>query len=347
MSAALDLGTFRIKTLFGRGDRLVGRKCRTVHVVLPDTVARREALEKMRVPFAVCEDSLVVIGDAAIDVAQMFGAPVLPLLPAGQLPEGDPPVRQILATLIEAALPEPQKPEEYCTLILPGGCAGSRRKPSREQEFFTRLVRLRGYSPLMLSASMAAVLGQLAESGFTGIGISFGATSTQISLAWQGREISSCFVPLGGDWIDEQTAESEGAYTWDSRGVRFVDVHTIRRWKENCDQSIATPATRRDQRLSDLYRELLATIATRAGQEFAEAMQRLDLQKPLAIAAAGGVARIPGFRELLAQAFREESAFPIAVGEMRVATDSDFAVARGGLIYAQLEAEAGAALASA
>lgn len=339
MSAALDIGTCRLKSLGCRGDRLIGRKCRTVHAVLPDTIARRQVLERMRIPFAACEDSLVVIGDAAVDVSQAFGTPVLPLLPGGELPQNDPPARQILATLVDAVLPASKRSNEFCSLILPAGIATSRRNPGREYEFFSRLVHLRGYTPLAVQAGMSVVLAQLADRGFTGIGMSFGAASTQVSLAFQGRQIASCSIPQGGDCIDEQSAESEGAYTWDSRGMRFVDLHTIRRWKENCDQSILNPTTRRDRRLQELYRQLLMLVVTRLSDEFAEMLEYLGLRKSLTIAAAGGPTRIPGFRELLAQTF-QQAPLPLPVDEIRVAADSEFTIARGGLIYAQLETEA-------
>ena len=346
MSVALDLGTFRLKSLFCRGERLIARKCRTVHAALPDTPARRHGLEQMRIPFAVCEDTLVVIGDAAVQVSQMLGTPLRPLLPGGKLPHDDPPARQILATLVESTLPEPEAAGEFCCMVLPAGARGTPRRPSAEYEFLSRLVKLRGYSPLTVDAGMAVVLAQLSRAAFTGIGISFGAASTQASLVLQGREVASCSIPQGGDWIDEQAARSEGAYTWDAAGARFVDVNTIRRWKEKCDGSIAHPATRRDARLCELYRELLALVVSRITEEFEDVLPRLGLRKPLALAAAGGTARIPAFRDLLAQAF-QESRLSVAVDEIHVASKSDHVIARGGLICAQLEAETGSALAAA
>ena len=346
MSVALDLGTFRLKSLSCRGDRLIARKCRTAHVALPDAPARRQALEQMRIPFAVCEDTLVVIGDAAVQVSQMLGSPLLPVLPRGKLPHDDPPARQILATMIESALPEPQGAGEFCCMIIPAGARGTFRRPTAEYEFLSRLVKLRGYTPLTVEAGMAVVLAQLSSAGFTGIGISFGASSVQATLALQGREVASCSIDRGGDWIDEEAARSEGAYTWDAAGARFVDVNTIRRWKEKCDGSIVRPTSRRDARLCELYRELLAAVASRVGDEFADTLPQLGLRKPLAVAAAGGTARIPGFRDLLADALQEAS-LPIAADSILVAAKSDHVIARGGLICAQLEAETGAMLAAA
>jgi hypothetical protein len=346
MSVALDLGTFRLKSLCCHGDRLIVRKCRTVHAALPDTPARRQGLEQMRIPFAVCEDMLVAVGDAAVQVSQTLGTPLLPLLPGGKLPHDDPPARQILATLIESALPEPQQDGEYCCMVLPAAARGTLRRASAEYEFLSRLVKFRGYSPLRIDAGMAVVLAQLSRAGFTGIGISFGASSTQATLALQGREVASCSIPQGGDWIDEEAARSEGAYTWDAAGARFVDVNTIRRWKERCEGSIAQPTTRRDARLCELYRDLLAVVVSQVTEEFADAVPQLGLRKPLAVAASGGTARVPGFCDLLSQAF-EKSALPIATAEVRVAAKSDHVIARGGLICAQLEAETGSALAAA
>lgn len=346
MSVALDLGTFRLKSLSCRGDRLIVRKCRTVYAALPDTPARRQGLQQMRLPFAVCEDMLVVIGDGAVQLSQMLGTPLRPLLPDGKVPHDDPPARQILATLIDSTLPEPEAAGEFCCMILPPASRSTRRRGTAEYEFLSRLVRLRGYSPLVIDAGTAVVLAELSSAGFTGIGISFGASTTQATLAYQGREVASCSIPQGGDWIDDQAARSEGAYTWDAAGARFVDVNTVRRWKERCDGSILEPATRRDARLCELYRELLVVVVSRLTEEFADVLPRLGLRQPLAVAAAGGTARIPGFRDLLMQAF-QESTLPVEADGIRVAVKADHAIARGALIYAQLEAETQATLAAA
>ena len=340
MSTALDVGAFRLKSLACRRQRLIGRKCRTVHSVLPNTPARRQALEQMRVSFGTCGESLIAVGDSAVQVSQVFGTALLPLLPEGKLPQDDPPARQILATLVDAALPDSSASGEFCSVILPGGARSSRGRASREYEFFSRLVRLRGYTPLPLDAGLAVVLAALGACGFTGIGMSFGANSTQVTLAWQGRELASCSIPAGGDWIDEQMAQSEGAFTWDSRGIRFADLSAIRRAKENCD-SVANPATRRDARINQLYRELLSRIATDMTREFIPLLPGLNLRRRLSVAAAGGPARIGGFRDLLADALLE-TPLPISPDEIRVPHDADYVIARGGLVYAQLEAETAA-----
>ena len=98
MSVSLDVGSDRLRSLHCRDGRLVGRSCRAVYAALADTDVHRQALTQMRIPFAVCDEDLVLIGDTAYEYAGLFRAPLAPVLPAGKLPLADAPARQILAT---------------------------------------------------------------------------------------------------------------------------------------------------------------------------------------------------------------------------------------------------------
>jgi hypothetical protein len=70
---------------------------------------------------------------------------------------------------------------------------------------------------------------------------------------------------------------------------------------------------------------------------FAPEIKRLGLIDPLPLVVAGGTARIPGFRDLLLDVLPSVS-LPVSIGDVRLVAASDFTIARGGLIRAELEA---------
>ncbi len=374
MSVALDFGTHRLKCLRRRFEHLVGRNCRTALSVVPNTEASRRILENVEVTYAVCDDNLVVLGDSAIDVSRLIQIPSVSPLPDGHVPKNDPPARQVILSLLNAVLPKPEKEGELCCMTVPGGSRQLRRldrqvrnvttkadgddaNPEAEQapkrspkqrsrsfvaddsddlDFLSHLVRLRGYEPLVINAGMAGILANNSDSYFSGIGIDFGASTCDVSVAVMSEEIGHCNIRKGGNWIDESIALEFNEFAWDSRGNKYLDTASVGRWKEELETSIVEPTDRRTQRLAELYEELIVEVLEKVGTEVARIPRVSDVQQPATLVASGGVARINGFETVL-RSILESSDFPIRIGEVRVATASEYDVARGLLINGELE----------
>jgi pilus assembly protein FimV len=337
MSIALDIGAFRMKSLRREGERLVARGSRCAHSVLPDNTASRNALDRAQLQYATCEESLLLFGDSAEDFARLFQSPCLSLLTAGHIPHDDPPARQVLATLVEAALPEPHTPGEICCLTLPEK-RDSAEATDRELEFFSRVVKLRGYEPIVLGAGMAAILAELVDCGFTGMGIDFGAATTEVSLAHRGIELARCVIPRGGNWIDAQLAEQNNEYAFDANGNRYLDTESARCWKEDSARSLNNPADEREAYLVELYSQIIAEVLDEAASTFAANPGVCDVPQPVDIVCTGGMASIGGFSNVF-ERFSQDGRFPVDIGRVRVCAESDYTVARGCLICAELESE--------
>jgi len=339
MSTALDVGSHRLKTLRHDGERLLGRSCRSRYAVIDNQESQRTLLNHMNIPHAVCDEGLVVIGDHATDFSRLFQVPCLPLLPHGRIPQSNPPARQIIAALIESHLPEPKQSGEICCLSFPGLPAKEQAQGNTDYEFYTRLIRLQGYEPLVLTSSLAVVLAEMVGHSFTGIGINLGASSCEVSLAHLGNEIAHCSISRGGDWIDEQFALRNEEYTWDAKGNRHPDLLGVSCWKESLTESIVEAATKQEKLLCELYRELVSTVLQEVSAAFSRIPAVRDVPRPLGLVVCGGSSRIPGFDQL----FRKElhrNPLPMEVSNLFLANSSDYTVARGGLIYAELETQA-------
>ncbi|VAX38147.1 hypothetical protein MNBD_PLANCTO02-2328, partial [hydrothermal vent metagenome] len=261
MSIALDFGQYQIRSLRRKENRLVSRHVRSVYTALPDSLERRNTLEKVHVPYAVSERELLIIGDAADEYSQMFQVPCIPLLPGGKVPSDDPPARQILGAIVDSLLPEPTEENETCGLTIPGDSLSQQTGMiDPTTGFLRRLIQLRGYKPVILSAGMALALAELVSHSFTGIGMSIGAGSCDVSLTHHGFEIARCVVPRGGNWIDEQIAHQWKNYSWDVTGNQYLDTDNVSRWKQGFEGSLLEPKNVREQLLSDLYTELLGYV---------------------------------------------------------------------------------------
>lgn len=373
MSIALDFGTHRLKCLRRRFEHLVGRNCRTALSVVPNTEASRRILENVNVTYAVCDDNLVVLGDSAIDVSRLIQIPSVSPLPDGHVPKNDPPARQVVLALLNAVLPVPETQGELCCMTVPGGNRQLRRldggirneskqesdkdtdpdaakskSPSRARtkfsasddsddlEFLSHLVRLRGYEPMVINAGMASILANNSDSYFSGLGIDFGASTSDASLAVMSEEIGHCNIRKGGNWIDESLALEFNEFAWDSRGNKYLDTDSIGRWKEELETSILEPTDQRHARLAELYEQLITDVLEQVATEISRVPRMNEVQQPARLVVCGGAARIKGFDRMLGQVLASMD-FPIRIGDVRVAAESDYDVSRGLLINGELE----------
>ncbi len=339
MSTALDVGVSRVRSLRVGPGRLINRSCRALYSYFDDGPRARTLLERAGVEFAVCDGSLVLLGDRAAEMSEMFRVACLRLFPEGRLAPNDPAARQATAAIVEALLPEPAIRNEICGVCIPGPRTVGGESRTQECEFISRLVQLRGYRPLVVRASEAVVLAELRSEAFTGIGISLGAGACDVCLAHQGTEIAGFSVPVAGDWIDFEIARRFGIYARDDEGVRTLDGLSAAAWKESCGCSLLNPSGDREEFLASLYTELVAHVIQEIIGKLSDAIAALHRTKPLPICAAGGLTAVNGFAELFEQLWSRRGS-GIVLRPLRVAADPQLTTARGCLIRAELESSA-------
>ena len=337
MSTVFDFGTHCFRTLCRVGSRIVARQMRPVYQCVPDTADWRNVLEKLNVVYSVGPDKLVVTGNDVGKVSNLIAEPVGCMMPDGMVAEGDAACRQLIASAVESLLPAAVG-NDVCAVILPVGvaCHGN-----SDQSFLTQLVRLRGYSVSTINAGHAIVLAAGERSGFSGLGVSIGASGTSVSLVRQGVELANCLVPVGGDWIDEQLALAESRRVWDADGNCYLDCDSIQAWKHELTTSVCEPDADcdRSRLLKVNYEELLNRIFTLAGRQFAESVNPAMLVEGCPVYCAGGATCVPGFERLLTRNVLTDHGLDIMVTDVNVIEDDGYCVARGGLIHSEIEVE--------
>ena len=336
MSIALDVGTSRLRSVRRDGSERIGRSAAAAFALLRDDPATRELLIRAGVAFATGEGDLVLIGDAAEAHATAFQTTPLRLLPDGVLPGDDPPARQVLATLVDGLLPEaPQyslnQAAAPCGLVLPAGALAD----EHVREFLIRLVRLRGYHPLPVSAGHALAIATLADDGFTGLALAFGAGGCVLSLVQHGCELAVAAESRGTDWIDAHLAATGKRYAFDARGQRYLDTESVREEREDAHAALTRPLGSFDEHIAALYTDLLATVAAQMTDTLAACRPGL-FRMPLPIVCGGGGTRPAGFTNLVQHALTE-AGLPLPLGPIRLAPADDYLTAHGALIFSELE----------
>lgn len=317
MSIGLDLGCTQFRSLRLHAGRLTGRITRTCYALVADTAAHRRVFDRDRVNYVQGDGQLLLLGDSAEDWAPLLQVGLIPLLADGQFPNHDPCARQLLSLLFDAVLPAAQSTGDICTLTIPGELLPSAASP--ERDFFCQLVRQRGYEPRVIGQGLAVALAELGASGFSGVGVSLGASQCEFALVRGGIELARCAIPWGTADLDQTAQPAEP-----SPGVL----------------PLAPPA--RDQATEDFLTELLLEAGARIAQQDGFRV----LTQPVAVACNGGIARRRALQQMLPLAWRR-AGWPIALQEIRIAADPTYTVARGCLIHAQLELETAALRAAA
>lgn len=369
MTVALDLGTFEARSLRIDQLRVVGRRSRMGFLPLTDSETNRDLLQRLGIEFMHCEDALILVGDPAAHVSNLLRVPCQDLFLEGRLPRNHPLARQLVNAVIRGLLPDPGSERPLCCVCLPAGQelwetsappldsnqtavrldeslpANTDVRPTNRErthpaepddaQRMAQIIRLQGYEPLFLPPGLAIILAELVESAFTGIGVDFGASATSLSIANRGREITRCSVPLGVDWVDERLAHAFDQFTWSIHGEQRSDLEPLHRWKRSLKRSLLAPANAEERRLSNLLSDHIALVFRQAAGQLA-ARTRLDLvPQPLPLRCAGGITLLPGFDRLVHETLRHLR-FPLQIRDVR-SCGSEWTIARGGLIYAELE----------
>lgn len=337
MTIALDPGTHGMRSLRRQEGQLVARRCRTIAAFVDDNDARRRWLNTAHIPHLVAETCLVIPGDAAVEAQGLCEAMPVDLLPGGDLPADDPVARQVVAALVDGLLPRSQNRGAVCCFAQPGyddGQVADDTFGGQRLDFFTQVIRLRGYAPLALNPATALVLAELESSGFTGIGLALGASGSDLAVVHRGNPIACARLARGGRWLDEQIARRHKIIRRDSDGVEIFHLDEARQQKESVSLGDSTNIA--SQAVADLYRGVVGELVDVLAEMLASYPQIALLPHPLPIVVSGGPATIDGFSDVLQTAL-DRCDSPVELGAPRRIAEPEYTIARGCLIRAAIE----------
>ncbi len=342
MICAIDFGSCWIRSVFRNPtapERLSLYVEKSEYALIANSEQHRRTLRDEQIPFAECEGSLVVVGNNAIKAQWLSRVPCTALLVDGLVPTDDAPARQMLSVLTEAMLPPLKNDRNLCVLTIPGPCDKSAQAISNK-EFLSRLVRMRGYLPLVVNPAEASLLATCSDATFTGISIVMGAETTSICIARYGMSLATETIATGSNWIDSEVARQFQIQTWDEEGNAYLDIENIRQWKLKGNLHIRNAIGDRERMMSRLYSVVLDRITRTVAQMLNSTSVKTALQKQrLSVMLSGGASMVDGFASLLTERFIEHE-IAERILSIRCAQDPTTAIVRGSLIYGELEARA-------
>jgi hypothetical protein len=318
----LDIGTMNLVSARRTSKGVETKRMRDVFLDLPANARKRLKLAKTS--FVDRDDEVLVLGDAALEIANIFGREARRPLSAGLVSPSETDSLEVLGLLIREVLGEPLEDGEVCYFSVP---AAPVDQPDRDviyhQGVFERIVEECGYEPYASNEAMAIIFSECAADDFSGIGISFGSGMTNIALAVQTIEGLSFSVARGGDWIDRGAANSVG-----STQARICAIK-----EQGID--LMNPQGREQEAISFYYKNLIQYALDQIAARFKQIQGQFALPKPIPLVVSGGTSKAGGFMDLFEKVFtKKKRRFPIEVSEIRHAAEPLNAVAYGMLIQA-------------
>jgi len=318
----LDVGTSRIVAARMKGSRQEFETELNAFLTLPYSKLAESLLKRENVFHEVDGPEIIVAGNDAERFAEVFHVETRRPMANGVLNPGEARslavVRRIAAKLLGPAA----EPGQKVFFSIPAKGAGIDGAIRYHEASIQQMLRDLGYQPTPIEEGLAVVYGELAESNFSGLGISCGSGLCNICLAVLSVPVISFSVAKAGDFIDASAAEVTG-----DRANR------LRVTKERGFQLNGFSGDRVHNALTVYYHEMIANLIASLRAELASAPRLPKIEQSVPLVLSGGSAMPKGFLDQFQRVLRDAD-FPLKLSEIRVAEDALHSTARGALMAA-------------
>lgn len=324
----VDMGTSRIVCARPIGGEYLTKSVLNAYIQVKDSPAARHALGARRIPFHPTGGVLQIDGAASVPFSQVFDVNLERTMRLGCLNSQDSTSVDVLAR-ITASLVEPaQHTSAALAFSVPSSPAGTPvgEEPARfmhHRMVLQRMFEELGYQTTPVAEGEAVVYAELADTGYTGIGISFGAGLVNVALTYMALPVMNFSLERGGDFVDESSAQVTGDKP---NRMRLFKESKFALTAENRD-----PASRA---VHLFYLDLIDYAAEGVAAALNESNNVAQIDIPIPVVVAGGTSMPQGFLTLFERALRAKS-MELEISEVRAAKDPLNAVAIGCLEYAK------------
>ena len=325
----LDLGTMNVVS--ARQDsagKVVTQRVRDAFIDLD--LEAKKSLKMSKVSYVEKDGMLIVLGDSALTMANLFKREVRRPLARGVISSAELDGQQILSLLTKNVLGEPQVPRETCFYSVPAAPVDVEDQDVHyHTEIFRKILEEHGYTAHPENEAMAIIYSQCASEGFSGLYVSFGSGMCNVALAYQTVSGMKFSLARGGDWIDTHAAKATGSTAARMCSIKEKGINLMK-------------PVGRDQEAIALYIGALITYCLEnIAIQFRKTQSAIELPSAIPFVVSGGTTKAEGFMELFKQKFAEvkKKGFPIEISDVVQAKDPLTAVAEGLLVLAGEEDE--------
>ena len=326
-AVGVDIGTGFISCAEQEGGEIKFRKIRDAFFKLnPSKFLEGSAnqfgesmLKNAGAHYVKVDDVLYVLGDDAFKFASLFHQECLRPMSQGVLNPKQPVSNLMVGELVKAIAGRPTSDDDVLYYCVPAEPIDADFDVEYHKQILGGVFEDLGYKKInVMTAGLAVVYSELADTQYTGIGMSFGAGMCNIVYSFMGIPVFSFSLSRGGDWIDSHAAQ----HTDETHNV-------VTAVKEKADFSLYD-STNGIQRAVSIYYESLLNYVVEQFKELYEKTPRKELPNvtmDMPIVVAGGTSLVLGFVERLKELTKDE--FPVPISEIKHAQQPLFAVSNG------------------
>lgn len=323
MSIGLDIGTMNIVAAKQEKEGIDIKRIRDAFLDLPK--GSKKVLKMSSVSFVERGEELLLLGDAALEMANIFGKEVRRPLSQGLVSPSEIDSLEVLGFLIKEVIG--QGKGEHCFFSVPASPIDDKNQDVvYHKGVFERIVTDCGYKAVASNEAMAIIFAEAAKEQFSALSFSFGSGMTNIALAFNGIEGMTFSVQRGGDWIDGGASRSLG-----STKSRMCHIK-----EQGID--LKAPNSREEEALAFYYKELIRYVLDWVAKEFQEKQLSQLVTRPIPIIISGGTSKPKNFLEVFWEELDlRKKKMGMHFLEVRLASDQLNAVAKGLLVQAMNE----------
>lgn len=321
----LDIGTMNFVAARKAGKSVHTQRVRNAFLDMPQE--HKRMLKLSNTSYVELQDKLLVIGDEALETANLFNKEARRPMSGGIISAGELDAQQVISLIMKSVVGEPRKDKEKCCYSVPAAAVDvSGSDITYHTKVLGKILEELGYTAEPINEAMAVVFSECASSNFTGLGISYGSGMTNICLSYNAMSVLEFSLGRGGDWVDSGAARALGL-----TNARICSI------KES-GVDINKPDSRESEAIAVYLDNLIDYSINNIISHFGKAKRDIMITKPIPIVVSGGTSLANGFLDKFKFRFENlKSKFPFPISEIRAAKDPLTAVATGLLVVGQMD----------
>ena len=324
----IDVGTFNIICARMKDKEIeIKKEVNAFFTILLENKYMLNLIKKSGAPVIEVEDKAYVLGENAIELALSMGQEYQRPMRNGILSVNEKDAFNILAVIIRSMI---GKIEEDGTIVyysVPADAINTKTNVNYHTKVIQAILEKykdegKSIRPYPINEAQAIVLAELEKEQFTGCAISFGAGMSNLAYSMFGVPVVKFSLTNSGDWIDEEAAKHCG------ETIAYINSE-----KKNIDLS-AEPKNAVERAIQYHYEIMIEQALKGIAKGISDAGTKANPGKPVNIVVAGGTASPKGFVDFFKETMKKVK-FPIEIGEVRLAQDHLYSVAKGCLIASE------------
>ncbi|MBF0521927.1 MAG: cell division FtsA domain-containing protein [Candidatus Omnitrophica bacterium] len=322
LGVGLDLGTaYLVASREVEGSRVFVKTERNAFLSVRADNATKELLEKLRIKYASLGNNMFVLGNLALNLANIFNREVQRSMSVGILNPSESESIPIIKLIVQNILWPARREGEICCFSIPANPIDRNQDTIYHRGVFEGILRTLGFHPIVIDEGYAVVLSELEYKDFTGIGVSCGGGMVNVCAAYRSVPVLSFSITRGGDWIDKSAAT-----------VLNIPVSQATTIKEQ-GMNLKSPKSREEEAIAIYYRNYIRYFLESMAQVFGNSKEPLQFRDPIDIVFAGGSSLVGNFLDVVKEELINVR-LGFRVGEIKKSDEPFTSVTRGCLFHA-------------